>query len=163
MEWFTNNIVTILSLLFGAGSIGFAIIQRALDRKKYQQSVREATANADIKSDEFWKARYDVLEKEVESKDTWWKQRYDTLYEEFQNERQLSNQIVKSFREELNQMRIDYEKQRESDRNKYDELLKQYRTFEEESSKAELNYRQRILQLEKLVNDYEAKLNNENK
>lgn len=162
MEWITSNIVTILSLLFGAGSIGYACIQRALDRKKYQQTVREATANADIKSDEFWKARYDVLQKEVESKDIWWKQRYDTLYSEFQSERQLSNNIVKSFREELNQMRIDYEQQRENDRKKYDELLKQYRAFEEESNRAESNYRQRIAQLENLVSDYEAKLNKDN-
>ena len=42
------------------------------------------------------------------------------------------------------------------------ELLSQYRAFEEESNKAGSNYKQRINQLEKLVSDYEAKLNKGN-
>ena len=80
MVWSSENMVEIISLLFGAGGIGYAVIARIIDRKKYQQELREATAEADIKTDDFWKKRYDVLQKEVENKDGWWKERYDTLY-----------------------------------------------------------------------------------
>jgi len=158
MDWFKENLMTLISLLFGAGGIGFAFVSRIMDRKKYDQEVRDASANADIKGDEFWKARYDVLFKEVEAKDAWWKARYDNLYQEYQTERSLSNEIVKSFRTELNDMRSDYEKKREFDKLVYNELLSQYKNFEEESQKAENSYKERITQLERMVNDYESKL-----
>ena len=151
MEW-----SSIISLIFGAGGIGYAIIARILDRRKYEQEVRNAQAEADLKGDDFWKKRYDVLQCEVQSKDVWWKERYDTLYKEFQ--RQLNNEIVKSFRTELNEMRSDYEKQRELDKQKYEKLLEQYRRFEEESQQQENEYKQRISQLENLVAKYEKRL-----
>ena len=44
-------------MLFGAGGIGFALISRWLDRKKYAQEVRQEKSAADIKGDEVWKAR----------------------------------------------------------------------------------------------------------
>lgn len=153
MEW-----SSIISLIFGAGGIGYAIIARILDRRKYEQEVRNAQAEADLKGDDFWKKRYDVLQCEVQSKDVWWKERYDTLYKEFQQERQLNNEIVKSFRTELNEMRSDYEKQRELDKQKYEKLLEQYRKFEEESQQQENEYKQRISHLENLVAKYEKRL-----
>ena len=158
MEWLSENVFGIISLVFGAGGIGYAVVARMLDRKKYEQEVRDAQAEADIKGDEFWKKRYDVLQQEVNNKDVWWKERYDTLYKEFQNERSLSNEIVKSFRTELNEMRTDYESQRELEKQKYDKLMEQYRSFEEDSQKREHEYKQRISQLEELVAKYEQRL-----
>ena len=158
MEWLSENTFGIISLVFGAGGIGYAVVARMLDRKKYEQEVRDAQAEADIKGDEFWKKRYDVLQQEVNNKDVWWKERYDTLYKEFQNERSLSNEIVKSFRTELNEMRTDYESHRELEKQKYDKLMEQYRSFEEDSQKREHEYKQRISQLEELVAKYEQRL-----
>ena len=158
MEWLNENVVSIISVFFGTGGIVYAIATRLLDRKKYSQEVRAATSEADIKGDEFWKQRYDVLQKEVENKDNWWKDRYDALYKEYENERTLSNEIVKSFRTELNEMRNDYEQQREIERQKYDKLMEQYRTFEEESKKRESEYKERIATLEDLVSKYERRL-----
>lgn len=158
MGWLSDNLFGIISLLFGAGGIGYAVVSRVLDRKKYAQEVRASQADADIKEDDFWKKRYDVLQAEVDNKDGWWKERYDALYAEYQNERKLSNEIVKSFRTELNEMRADYEKQRELEKMKYDKLMEQYRSFEEESQKRETEYKQRISQLEQLVESYEKRL-----
>ena len=158
MGWLSDNLFGIISLLFGAGGIGYAVVSRVLDRKKYEQEVRVSQADADIKEDDFWKKRYDVLQAEVDNKDSWWKERYDALYAEYQNERKLSNEIVKSFRTELNEMRADYEKQRELEKMKYDKLMEQYRSFEEESQKRETEYKQRISQLEQLVESYEKRL-----
>lgn len=161
MGWLSDNLFGIISLLFGAGGIGYAVVSRVLDRKKYAQEVRVSQADADIKEDDFWKKRYDVLQAEVDNKDSWWKERYDALYAEYQNERKLSNEIVKSFRTELNEMRADYEKQRELEKMKYDKLMEQYRSFEEESQKRETEYKQRISQLEQLVESYEKRLKND--
>lgn len=158
MGWLSDNLFGIISLLFGAGGIGYAVVSRVLDRKKYVQEVRASQADADIKEDDFWKKRYDVLQAEVDNKDSWWKERYDALYAEYQNERKLSNEIVKSFRTELNEMRADYEKQRELEKMKYDKLMEQYRGFEEESQRRETEYKQRISQLEQLVESYEKRL-----
>ena len=158
MGWLSDNLFGIISLLFGAGGIGYAVVSRILDRKKYAQEVRVSQADADIKEDDFWKKRYDVLQAEVDNKDSWWKERYDALYAEYQNERKLSNEIVKSFRTELNEMRADYEKQRELEKIKYDKLMEQYRSFEEENQKRETEYKQRISQLEQLVESYEKRL-----
>lgn len=158
MGWLSDNLFGIISLLFGAGGIGYAVVSRVLDRKKYEQEVRVSQADADIKEDDFWKKRYDVLQAEVDNKDSWWKERYDALYAEYQNERKLSNEIVKSFRTELNEMRADYEKQRELEKMKYDKLMEQYRSFEEESQRRETEYKQRISQLEQLVESYEKRL-----
>ena len=158
MEWLNENVVSIVSVLFGTGGIIYAVVTHFLDKKKYDQEVRKDAAEADIKGDEFWKQRYDVLQKEVENKDTWWKQRYDALYKEYENERTLSNEIVKSFRIELNEMRNDYEKQRELERQKYDKLMEQYKTFQEESDKKEHEYKERINTLEQLVSKYEKRL-----
>ena len=158
MEWLNENVVSIVSILFGTGSIIYAVVTHFLDKKKYDQEVRKDAAEADIKGDEFWKQRYDVLQKEVENKDTWWKARYDALYKEYENERTLSNEIVRSFRTELNEMRNDYEKQRELERQKYDKLMEQYKTFQEESEKKEHEYKERINTLEQLVSKYEKRL-----
>lgn len=159
MEWLRENAFAIISLLFGTGGIGYAVISRILDRRKYDQEVRQASASADVKSDEFWKARYDVLNNEMTSKDTWWKERYDNLYAELQNERKLSNDIVKSFRTELNEIRADYEKQRELDKQKYNELMQQYERFQRESNNQNREQINRINQLEILVAEYEKRLN----
>ena len=158
MEFLNENVTTIISIFFGAGGVVYAVVSRILDRKKYDQEVRGATAEADMKGEEFWKQRYDVLQKEVENKDTWWKVRYDSLYQEYENERHLTNEIINSFRNELNEMRNDYEKQREIERQKYDKLMEQYRAFEEESSVKEHEYRDRISALEELVTKYEKRL-----
>lgn len=158
-NWWAENTFSIISLIFGTGGIGYALVSKFLDRKKYEQEVRDASAEADIKGDEFWKKRYDVLQKEGETKDTWWKSRYDALYLEYQNERKLSNEIIVSFRSELNIMRIDYEKQREAEKQKYNQLFEQYKNFEEESQRREKEYKQRISQLEELVSKYEKKIN----
>lgn len=158
MEFLNENVTTIISILFGTGGVVYAVVSRILDRKKYDQEVRGATAEADMKGEEFWKQRYDVLQKEVENKDTWWKVRYDSLYQEYENERHLTNEIINSFRNELNEMRNDYEKQREIERQKYDKLMEQYRAFEEESSVKEHEYRDRISALEELVTKYEKRL-----
>ena len=40
MEWLTDNLVTVISLLFGTGGIVYAIVMRILDRKKYRASVK---------------------------------------------------------------------------------------------------------------------------
>ena len=158
MEFLNENVTTIISIFFGTGGVVYAVVSRILDRKKYDQEVRGATAEADMKGEEFWKQRYDVLQKEVENKDTWWKVRYDSLYQEYENERHLTNEIINSFRNELNEMRNDYEKQREIERQKYDKLMEQYRAFEEESSVKEHEYRNRISALEELVTKYEKRL-----
>ena len=148
----TNNyIIEIFSILFGTGGIVYAIVTHFLNKKKYVQEVREASVNADIKGDTFWKQRYDVLQKEVDSKDNWWKERYDALYKEYQNERTLSNDILKSFRDELAEIREDYEHQKETERQRYEELRV-------ESIRKETEYKNRISQLEELVKGYEKRL-----
>jgi hypothetical protein len=148
----TNNyIIEIFSILFGTGGIIYAIVTHFLNKKKYVQEVREASVNADIKGDTFWKQRYDVLQKEVDSKDNWWKERYDALYKEYQNERTLSNDILKSFRDELAEIREDYERQKEAERQRYEELRV-------ESIRKETEYKNRISQLEELVKGYEKRL-----
>lgn len=157
-SWFSENGFALISLLFGTGGIGYAIIARIMDRKKYKQEVKEAEANANIKGDEFWKQRYDVLQKEIVNKDEWWKARYDALYKEYENERKLSNEIVQNFRTELNVMRDEYDKQRELERKKYNLLLEQYHSFEEESERKESEYKERIRQLEDLVTKYEKRI-----
>ena len=157
-SWFSENGFALISLLFGTGGIGYAIIARIMDRKKYKQEVKEAEANANIKGDEFWKQRYDVLQKEIVNKDEWWKARYDALYKEYENERKLSNEIVQNFRTELNVMRDEYDKQRELERKKYNLLLEQYHSFEEESERKESEYKERIRQLEDLFTKYEKRI-----
>ena len=157
-SWFSENGFALISLLFGTGGIGYAVIARIMDRKKYKQEVKEAEANANIKGDEFWKQRYDVLQKEIVNKDEWWKARYDALYKEYENERKLSNEIVQNFRTELNVMREEYDKQRELERKKYNLLLEQYHSFEEESERKESEYKERIRQLEDLVTKYEKRI-----
>lgn len=148
----TNNyIIEIFSILFGTGGIVYAIVTHFLNKKKYVQEVREASVNADIRGDTFWKQRYDVLQKEVDSKDNWWKERYDALYKEYQNERTLSNDILKSFRDELAEIREDYERQKETERQRYEELRV-------ESIRKETEYKNRISQLEELVKGYEKRL-----
>lgn len=158
MNWFSEHIVEIISILFGAGGIGYAIIERVLNRKQYSQQVRQETASADIHIDEFWKNRYDVLMAEMQNKDTWWKDRYNKLYEEFQDERKLSNDIINNFRTELNQIREDYEKQKENDKQRYDELMVQYRNYQEEVERKGQEQIKRINQLERLVAEYEKRL-----
>lgn len=158
MEWLLDNLFGIISLLFGGGGIIYTIVSKILDRKKYNQEVRSAEAEANLKDDDFWKKRYDVLQREKDDKDAWWKERYNTLYNEYQNERKLSNEIVKSFRIELNDIRSDYEAQRELEKTKYDNLMEQYRRLEEESQEREKQYKQRISQLEDLVTSYENRL-----
>ena len=159
MEWLSNEVVTIFSVLFGAGSIGYALVSKLLDRRRYSQEVREAKAEADIKSDEFWKNRYDILQKEMEAKDVWWKNRYDTLYLEYQTERKLSNEIIVTFRAELAEIRQSYEEQRKIEREKYKQLLEQYKSLEEDSKKREIEYKQKIAQLECMISEYEQKMN----
>lgn len=159
MDWIKSNLFEIISILFGTSGVGYIIVQRILDNKKYDQELRDATSSADIKGDEFWKKRYDVLDSEVNSKDNWWKARYDTLYAEYQNERKLSNEIIASFRSELSEMRTDYEIQREMEKQKYSQLLEQYHSLEEESEKREKDYKQKICQLEEMISNYEQKLN----
>lgn len=159
MKWLSNEVVTILSLIFGAGGIGYIFVSKMLDRRRYVQEVREAKADADIKSDEFWKNRYDILQKELESKENWWKNRYDTLYVEYQNERKLSNEIIVTFRAELAEIRQSYEEQREIEREKYKQLLEQYKSLEEDSKKREIEYKRRINQLELTIIEYEQRLN----
>lgn len=158
MEWI-ESFSNIVGLLFGAGGIIYAIVMHFVEKKKYEAEVKELQANADIKTDEFWKNRYDVLNMEMQNKDAWWKERYDNLYEELQNERKLSNEIVSSFRSELNEIRDDYERQREIDKKKYSELLDQYNKFQEESNRQNSENLKRICQLEKLVAEYEKRLN----
>lgn len=158
MNFFAEHIVEIISVLFGVGGVGYAFIDRALNRKKYTQEVRQDTASANIRIDEFWKNRYEVLTKELKNKDDWWKARYDKVYEECQNEKRLSNEIVKSFRVELNQIREDYEKQRDTDRQRYDELMSQYHTYQQEVEEKSKKQIERINQLEQLVANYEKKL-----
>ena len=55
-------------------------------------------------------------------------------------------------------MRNDYEQQRELERQKYDKLMEQYKTFQEESEKKEHEYKERINTLEQLVSKYEKRL-----
>jgi len=159
MGWLSENAFTIISILFGTGSLGYAISTRVLNRRKYEQEVRNASAEADIKGDEFWKKRYDVLNQEIDMKDTWWKSRYDTIYTEYQNERKLSNEIIVSFKSELTEMRSDYEKQRELEKEKYSQLLEQYHSLEEESKNRERDYKQKISQLEEMIEKYDKKIN----
>jgi hypothetical protein len=159
MGWINENIVELVSVLFGAGGIGFAIITHLLDRKKYQQEVRQVSADADIRADEFWKNRYDVLNAEMQNKDTWWRERYDNLYQELQNERKLSNEIIKNFRAELNEIREDYEKQHSADNEKYEALMRKYKEYQDEVENKNREQMSRICQLENLVAEYEKKIN----
>ena len=160
MEWLNDSFANVFGVLFGAGGILYAIIMHYVEKRKYNAEVKEKQANADIRTDEFWKNRYDVLNSEMQNKDAWWKERYDNLHEEFQNERKLSNEIVSNFRSELNQIREDYERQREIDKKKYDELLERYNRYQEESEQRNKESMKRINQLEALVAEYEKRLNN---
>lgn len=153
-----NLLTEIISVTLGAGGVTYAVVSRILDRKKYKHEVRQTAADADIKTDEFWKNRYDVLAKEMENKDVWWKERYDNLYEELQNERKLSNEIIHNFRVELNDIREDYQKRHDIDKQKYCQLMEQYEKFQEDVSRKNREQLDRINQLERLVSEYERKL-----
>lgn len=161
MSWVADNALEIISLVFGTSGIGVALISRAINQRKYDQEIKQSQTEINIKEDDFWKNRYDVLQAEVENKDAWWKNRYDALYSEYQNERNLNNNIVRTFRNELNEMRSDYDKQREIEKKRYDLLIQQYRKYEEESKRREKEYKQRIQQLEIMVEEYERRLSND--
>ena len=152
---FMTTIFPVISLLFGAGGIGYAIVARMLDRKKYAQEVRYSQADADLKGEEFWKGRYDTLMAELDKKESWWKGRYDNLYQEVQNERKLSNEMMTNFRNELNKIREEYEAQRQADRDKYNRLMEEFRAQEHEASQAAEVYKKRINELEASIMAYE--------
>lgn len=157
---FMTTIFPVISLLFGAGSIGYAVVARMLDRKKYEQEVRASQADADLKGEEFWKGRYDVLAAELDKKESWWKERYDNLYQEVQNERRLSNEMMTNFRNELNKIRDEYEAQRQADRDKYNRLMEEFRTQECEANRAAEEYKRRISDLEASIVAYEDMIKN---
>lgn len=155
-----TTIFPVISLLFGVGSIGYAVVARMLDRKKYEQEVRASQADADLKGEEFWKGRYDVLAAELDKKESWWKERYDNLYQEVQNERRLSNEMMTNFRNELNKIRDEYEAQRQADRDKYNRLMEEFRTRECEANRAAEEYKRRISDLEASIVAYEDMIKN---
>lgn len=155
-----TTIFPVISLLFGVGSIGYAVVARMLDRKKYEQEVRASQADADLKGEEFWKGRYDVLAAELDKKESWWKERYDNLYQEVQNERRLSNEMMTNFRNELNKIRDEYEAQRQADRDKYNRLMEEFRTQECEANRAAEEYKRRISDLEASIAAYEDMIKN---
>lgn len=155
-----TTIFPVISLLFGVGSIGYAVVARMLDRKKYEQEVRASQADADLKGEEFWKGRYDVLAAELDKKESWWKERYDNLYQEVQNERRLSNEMMTNFRNELNKIRDEYEAQRQADRDKYNRLMEEFRTQECEANRAAEEYKRRISDLEASIVAYENMIKN---
>lgn len=155
-----TTIFPIISLLFGAGGIGYAVVARMLDRKKYAQEVRCSQADADLKGEEFWKGRYDTLMNELDKKESWWKERYNNLYQEVQNERKLSNEMMTNFRNELNKIRDEYEAQRQADRDKYNRLMEEFRTQEREANKAAEAYKRRINELEASITAYEEMIKN---
>lgn len=157
---FMTTIFPVISLLFGAGGIGYAIVARMLDRKKYAQEVRCSQADADLKGEEFWKGRYDTLMTELDKKESWWKERYDNLYQEVQNERKLSNEMMTNFRNELNKIRDEYEAQRQADRDKYNRLMEEFRTQEREANLAAEDYKRRINELEASITAYEEMIKN---
>lgn len=157
---FMTTIFPMISLLFGVGSIGYAVVARMLDRKKYEQEVRASQADADLKGEEFWKGRYDVLAAELDKKESWWKERYDNLYQEVQNERRLSNEMMTNFRNELNKIRDEYEAQRQADRDKYNRLMEEFRTQECEANRAAEEYKRRISDLEASIVAYEDMIKN---
>lgn len=157
---FMTTIFPVISLLFGVGSIGYAVVARMLDRKKYEQEVRASQADADLKGEEFWKGRYDVLAAELDKKESWWKERYDNLYQEVQNERRLSNEMMTNFRNELNKIRDEYEAQRQADRDKYNRLMEEFRTQEREANRAAEEYKRRISDLEASIVAYEDMIKN---
>ena len=157
---FMTTIFPVISLLFGVGSIGYAVVARMLDRKKYEQEVRASQADADLKGEEFWKGRYDVLAAELDKKESWWKERYDNLYQEVQNERRLSNEMMTNFRNELNKIRDEYEAQRQADRDKYNRLMEEFRTQECEANRAAEEYKRRISDLEASIAAYEDMIKN---
>ena len=157
---FMTTIFPVISLLFGVGSIGYAVVARMLDRKKYEQEVRASQADADLKGEEFWKGRYDVLAAELDKKESWWKERYDNLYQEVQNERRLSNEMMTNFRNELNKIRDEYEAQRQADRDKYNRRMEEFRTQECEANRAAEEYKRRISDLEASIVAYEDMIKN---
>lgn len=157
---FMTTIFPIISLLFGAGGIGYAVVARMLDRKKYAQEVRCSQADADLKGEEFWKGRYDTLMNELDKKESWWKERYNNLYQEVQNERKLSSEMMMNFRNELNKIRDEYEAQRQADRDKYNRLMEEFRTQEREANKAAEDYKRRINELEASITAYEEMIKN---
>lgn len=157
---FMTTIFPVISLLFGVGSIGYAVVARMLDRKKYEQEVRASQADADLKGEEFWKGRYNVLAAELDKKESWWKERYDNLYQEVQNERRLSNEMMTNFRNELNKIRDEYEAQRQADRDKYNRLMEEFRTQECEANRAAEEYKRRISDLEASIVAYEDMIKN---
>lgn len=157
---FMTTIFPIISLLFGAGGIGYAVVARMLDRKKYAQEVRCSQADADLKGEEFWKGRYGTLMNELDKKESWWKERYNNLYQEVQNERKLSNEMMTNFRNELNKIRDEYEAQRQADRDKYNRLMEEFRTQEREANKAAEDYKRRINELEASITAYEEMIKN---
>ena len=141
---FMTTIFPVISLLFGAGGIGYAIVARMLDRKKYAQEVRCSQADADLKGEEFWKGRYDTLMTELDKKESWWKERYDNLYQEVQNERKLSNEMMTNFRNELNKIREEYNR-----------LMEEFRAQEYAANQAAEDYKKRINELEASIVAYE--------
>jgi hypothetical protein len=153
-----SNWLQIFSLVFGSGGIAYGVIVHFLTKKKFDQEVRSLKADADLKGDNFWKQRYDTLQGELDSRDNWWKERYDKLDKDYEEERRTNIEMVKNFRSEINQMRTDYETQRDSERQRYDALLNQYREFERESERKEQEYKSRITKLEFMLSKYERKI-----
>lgn len=153
-----SNWFQIFSLVFGAGGIAYGVISHFLTKKKFNQEVRILKAEADLKGDNFWKQRYDTLQSELDSRNNWWKERYDKLDKDYEEERRTNIEMVKNFRSEINQMRTDYEAQRDSERQRYDTLLSQYREFERESERKEQEYKSRITKLEFMLSKYERKI-----
>lgn len=160
MEWLRDNIIALAGVLFGAGSVGYLLISKLVDRNKYNQEVRVASSEADIKGDEFWKKRYDVLENENKQKDEWWQARYNNLSAELNSEKGLTNEIIKSFRNELNEIRKEYESQKEYEQKKYEKLREDYNILEKESEEKINSLIKRIGQLESMIDNYLMKICN---
>jgi DNA repair exonuclease SbcCD ATPase subunit len=156
--WFENNLITVFSVLFGSGSIAYLIINKLFSRAKYNQEVRKVEKEVDLQSDEFWKKRYEVLEKENKDKDAWWKERYENLYSELQTERGQNNEIFKNFREQLSEIRQDYENQIKSHKEKYNNLFKEYQNALQQSDEESRRFNNRINSLEEIIKAYEKKL-----
>jgi len=160
MEWLKGNVIALLGVLFGAGSVGYLLVSKIIDRKKFNQEVRTAASEADIKGDEFWKKRYDVLENENKQKDEWWQARYNNLSTELNSEKGLTNEIIRSFRNELNEIRKEYESQKEYEQKKYKKLREDYDRLEKESEEKINSQLKRISQLEDMIDDYLMKICN---
>lgn len=154
MSWWAENGMSLIGFLLGGSGVVYGVTMHLLNRRKNNAEASSTEKDVEAKGEAIWQTRYNAICQEMRERDGFWKERYDNLYEEYKEERSLNNEMIKSLRGELNNLRTDYENQRRLDKEKYDKLLY-------ESAEQERKYIARIDSLEQVISEYEKKVANE--